>query len=390
MKTCSYCQSSIPDNDTRCPSCGSALVGANARPASPAQQARSRSIVIGIAIAGGLAIVGGAVGFLTLAGSKPSIQPPTPEPVAVASVPEKEAAPSAEGLPALPAPTSLADIKARGKLRIAADVQAPPFLSKKSDGTYEGFEYALMRTLADRAQVPLEVVSLSYDDLVPAVVDGKADLAVGQLARTRGAPVAWSVSYLQYSLCLIVPQKAQITYTSDLAGKRVGHYDDPAVVSAAAGLIGNYQPVLFSNYGYFDQLAAGQLDAVLYDCPLARHELRPYGDKLRIASDALNVFSYSIAVPAEQPVLLEEVNKLLVELGQQGLLDQLKQRWLGEVGVEAGGKFVNVRAGETIEDVARRVMGSPAHSADLYKANADIIGDDHGAIYGGMRLRLPQ
>jgi polar amino acid transport system substrate-binding protein len=297
-------------------------------------------------------------------------------------------APAEKG--AAPTPlASLSEIQSRGHLRIAADIEAPPFLEKTGEGQYQGFEYALMRTLADRARVPLEIVPVGYDELVPAVVSGKADLAIGQLARVEGQPVDWSVSYLQYSLCLVVLKPQKPASLAELGGKKIGHYNDPAVIQTASQLIGRYQPVLFSDYGYFEQLSEGKLDAVLYDCPLARYELAPFSEKLWIALDSLNVFSYSVAVPAGQKKLFEEVNQLIIELGQQGLLEQLKSRWLGESAQSNSEKFITVQLGESLEDVAVRVLGSVEKADAIYTANTDILGDDRKTLYSGMRLRVP-
>lgn len=291
-----------------------------------------------------------------------------------------------------------AGAKARGSLRIAADVDAPPFLTRTKDGKgYEGFEYAIMQALGDRAGVPVTVVPGTFDELPGLVTGGSADLAIGQLSPSSAYQgIAFSTSYLQYSLCLVVPADSTVKALPELAGKRVGMYDDPVARQLTDVLIGaSYERQLFNDYGYFEKLARHQLDAVVYDCPLARYEMTTWKDQIRIADNALNVTTYNAAVPAWDTTLLTEVNGVLKDLGDNGLLGALEGRWLGAVAASgdmetATGKVVVVKKGDTLSLIAQRTLGSPDRYKDIYEKNKDVIGPDPNTIYQGMWLRLPK
>jgi hypothetical protein len=157
----------------------------------------------------------------------------------------------------------------------------------------------------------------------------------------------------------------------------------------------SYERVLFEDYGYFEKMVRGQLDAMVYDCPLARHEMAMYGDKLRVVSDALNIATYNVAVPAGDATLLGEVNVVLKELGDQGLLGALEARWLGAAapvdGYEsATGKVIVVKRGESLSAIAVRELGDTDAWRALYDANKDVVGPNPNEIYAGMRLRVPR
>lgn len=287
-------------------------------------------------------------------------------------------------------------IKSRGKLRVAADPEAAPFLEKVDSG-YQGFEYVLMARIADRLDVPVEIVPATFPGLVDAVKEGRADVAIGQLSPSPAfTGVAWSVSYLQYSLCLVVSKESPAKSLADLKGKKIGMYDDPVAKQVADVLVGgSYERVLFEDYGYFEKIVRGQLDAMVYDCPLARHEMKMYGDNLKIADDALNVTSYAAAVPQGEAELLGVVNETLKDLGEQGTLAQLSAQWLGEAeksGVieTATGKVVVVGKGDSLSIIAERELGAVDKWKALYAANEDVIGPNPDVIYKGMRLRLPR
>lgn len=287
-------------------------------------------------------------------------------------------------------------IQSRGKLRVAADPDAAPFLSKAEAGHYEGFEYVLMARIADKLTVPVEIVPSTFPGLVEEVKAGRADLAIGQLSPSPAyGGLDWSVSYLQYSLCLVVGKDSKAKSLADLKGKKIGMYDDPVARQVADVLVGgSYERVLFEDYGYFEKMVRGQLDAMIYDCPLARYEMKMYGDNLKIVDANLNVTSYAAAVAQGNPELLTLVNDALKELGEQGTLAQLSQQWLGEaeqtgVITTATGKVVVVGKGDTLSTIAQKELGDLQKWKALYEANVDVIGPNPDIIYKGMRLRLP-
>lgn len=317
----------------------------------------------------------------------PPSSPAAPSPVLAVDVAPTAAAPTG-GLQALK--------QSSGLLRIAADPDAAPFLSKTATG-FEGFEYVIAQTLADQSGLQLTIVPGSFSELPDLVVSGKADLALGQLSPSASySGLAWSVSYLQYSHCLIVQKDSPTKDMADLKGKKVGMYDDPVARQLTNVLVGaSFEAVPFDDYGYFEKLVRGQLDAMVYDCPLARHEMKVYGDQLRIASDALNVTTYNVAVREKDTVLLADVNAALKALGEQGVLATLNERWLGEAkgGKDfetASGKVVFVRKGDTLSIVSGRELGSVERWQDLYAANKDVVGADPDVIYVGMKLRVPR
>ncbi len=316
-----------------------------------------------------------------------------------APAPAAVVAPPPVPLPVLPVPREpgLAGVKARGMLKVAADLDAPPFLSKGKDGTTDGFEYSIMKAIADRAGVQVTVVPAKFEELVDKVKAGEADLAIGQLSQSAAwSGVSWSVSYLQYSFCLVVPAESTIKGMADLKAKRVGMYDDPVARQLADVLVGApYDRVLYSDYGYFEKMMRNQLDAMVYDCPLARYEMATFGDKLKVVDDSLNVASYAAVVPMEDVTLLGEVNGVIQDLGQQGLLAVLADRYLGQSAKmedfeSDAGKVVVVKKGETLSIIAGRALKNAEKWKELYAANKDVIGPDANLIYAGMRLRLPR
>ncbi|MDP2311349.1 MAG: transporter substrate-binding domain-containing protein [Pseudomonadota bacterium] len=386
-EACVHCGSRVGVDAERCPSCGSphhvpAPGGKRARPAPKAGGSRAVAVILSLSVM--LALVGAGVATLLLVATSPS--PPAPA-TASDATPVSAAAPPAGG--------GFAALRQRGSLRVAADPDAAPFLSRTADGGYQGFEYGVMNAIAAEAGVPLTVVPSTFAELPGRLLRGEADLAIGQLSPTGAwAGLGWSTSYLQYSLCLVVPKRSPVKSLPALHGKRIGMYDDPVTTQLVTATVGAaYERVVFDDFGYFEHLANGKLDAVVYDCPLARHELLVFGDRLRVADDTLNVATYNVAMADKDAALQADVNRVLRGLGDQGLLARQEAQWLGGEPPKRGyrtaaGRVVVVERGETLASIAARELQSAGRAPELHAMNRDVLGNDPDALYAGLRLRV--
>lgn len=103
-------------------------------------------------------------------------------------------------------PVHLSDIEEiieRGELRVAITaVDQPPFYFKDKSGDIVGFDIDLASRMAEELGVKLVITreALSFNDLVPLVSSGKADLAISKLSRTltRSKFVKFSTPYMVF------------------------------------------------------------------------------------------------------------------------------------------------------------------------------------------------
>ena len=97
------------------------------------------------------------------------------------------------------------------------------------------------------------------------------------------------------------------------------------------------------NIRYYDDLPSqllalqnGNLDAVVTDLPLARLAVARQPD-LANPSETLAPDSYALGLPKDSP-LTDQVSALIQKYQQQGVLDELEQKWLG---VDESGKTIS-------------------------------------------------
>src|SRR5918912_357035 len=121
-------------------------------------------------------------------------------------------------------PSSLDRILKEKKIRITAEVTSPPFGILDQAGQPDGSEIATARQLAKDLGVELELVQVTSPQRIPALLAGRADVAISSLSITidRAKTVAFANPHGALSIVIAAPEAQQIKSAADLAGKRVG------------------------------------------------------------------------------------------------------------------------------------------------------------------------
>ena len=110
------------------------------------------------------------------------------------------------------------------KIRITAEVTSPPFGILDKNGQPDGSEIATARQLAKDLGVELELVQVTSAQRIPALLAGRADVAISSLSITidRAKTIMFANPHGALSVIVTAPQNIKISTASDLSGKRVG------------------------------------------------------------------------------------------------------------------------------------------------------------------------
>src|SRR5688500_14383797 len=135
----------------------------------------------------------------------------------------------------------LDEIKSRGVLRVGSRVDNPPHSSYDKQGKWVGFDNDIAAAIAKRWGVELEMVKVDELTRISFLQNGKVDLSVASISKTRkrGAQVDFSQTYF-YSVQTFVVRKNTAKSYQDLVGKRVG-------ASRGSSSIGNWKAWLKRN-----------------------------------------------------------------------------------------------------------------------------------------------
>ena len=231
-------------------------------------------------------------------------------------------------------------IQETGVLLVCTDPSWPPFESiDEVTGQLHGFDVDLAGLLASRLVtggrpdgVQAKLVTVGFDSLYDALLSGRCDVVLSALPyeAMRTEDVTYSLAYFNGGLVIVVPEESlDIVEVEDLAGR---------VVGVEWGFVpegDSRQRLFFQNLGLrryetaegaLRALQAAEVEAVVVDRISALTYLRDCKG-LRIVGEPIVDVSYVIPLRPENFRLIEEVNRVLLELLEEGALEELQRIW---------------------------------------------------------------
>jgi polar amino acid transport system substrate-binding protein len=225
---------------------------------------------------------------------------------------------------------TLGDVRARGELRWAGDIQGgEPYVfdDPSTPGKLVGFEVEIAAALARRLGVRATFVQCDWSNLVPSLERGDFDVVMNGLERTteRRARILLSRPYFVYRETLAVATSNGATSLDDLAGKRIGTLNQTfaSQLLRARG----FEPVLYEGVQepYVD-LAQGRIDGVLLENIIAdRYGCSVAG--VRCVEREVARGSYVIGLRKGDAALERAISDALGEMQRDGELRRILEGW---------------------------------------------------------------
>ena len=229
----------------------------------------------------------------------------------------------------------LDEVKARGKLIVGVSDTTPPFSFKRpGDNVNAGYDIDIVRGVAKRLGVALEMVSLSSAERIPLLQQGKLDFVATSMTRTaaRLRDVDFSYIYFVTPHAVIVKKSSGITSVHQLAGRKASS----ASTSTAGDNLKEAEPavnvVYVRDYAIaFAALKDGSVDAFPTDESVLHAIVQQDGhpDDYVFLSDFTKSRNVGFAMKKDEPRFKEAVNKALLDIEASGEAAQIFDRWLG-------------------------------------------------------------
>jgi len=226
-------------------------------------------------------------------------------------------------------------VRETGILRVCTDPSWLPFESiNPTTGQVDGLDADLARLLAPRLSpgVQAEFVVVGFDSLYDALTAGRCDAVLSALpyeaARTRD--VSYSFAYFNAGPVMVVREDtAGIEAVADLEGRAVGvEWGFVPEGDTRERLL--LQQIGLRRYDTAGDalraLQAGEVDAAVVDRISALTYLHQC-EGLRIAGAPVVDVDYCIPVRPDSVLLLEEINRVLLEMREDGTLVRLQEKW---------------------------------------------------------------
>ena len=233
-----------------------------------------------------------------------------------------------------PAPVP-APVPELATLRVGFATNYPPICTTDADGNPAGLEADFAAALADELGCPLEIVSLDFDQLFPALLDGRVDILMSGLTvtPTRAYRVRFCKPYLSNPL---------VAATRSGWG---GSFASASHVLAASGSIGvlrhtygetfvrrncpRARIVPISNYDHVPQdLDSNRYSIYIDDLAALLDLASKHSGVLEIIPFPLQQQDIAWAVHPDNAALLSAANAALDKWKANGRLNTMLDRWL--------------------------------------------------------------
>ena len=237
-----------------------------------------------------------------------------------------------------PAEEAADSTAASGKLTMATEATFPPYEYYDGDAIV-GIDVEVAQAIAAKLGMELEVTDIAFDSIIPGVQTGKYDMGMAGMTVTdeRKEQVNFSDSYATGVQVVIVKDDSAIASVDDLfadgantvVGTQAGTtgfiYATSDIEDAGLGTVKSFGKTTDA----VEALKNGQVDCVILDNEPAK-ALVAANEGLHILDTEYAVEDYAIAIAKENTDLLDKVNAALAELKDDGTLQSIVDKYIGE------------------------------------------------------------
>ena len=217
-----------------------------------------------------------------------------------------------------------------------------PMGFEEKNGNYAGFDIELAQYVSKKLGITVYFQPIDWDMKETELQNGTIDAIWNGYSATdeRREKVAFTIPYMQNTQILVVKKTSGIHSVEDMTGKVLGAQngssgmldfeENPEVLKnrVKGGDADQYQSV---NEAIID-LKNDRIDALLIDRVYADYYLTTEGiaDEYDTIPSGFESESFAVGVRPADKKLLEALNQAFKELYQEGIFQQISQKWFGE------------------------------------------------------------
>ncbi len=237
---------------------------------------------------------------------------------------------------ALAADTSLATVKAKGKLVLGLDDAFPPMGFRNDDNQIVGYDIDLAKEVARRLGVKLVPQPIDWNAKEQELNTGKIDCIWNGFTITdeRRQAMAFTRPYLRNAQVVVVKKGSGHATLASLAGKKVGLQAGSSAagaLEAAKGFRASLDEVVEfkDNLTALMDLEVRGVDAVVMDLIVAEDNIKRSGKAYVILKESLAPEVFGVGFRKGDLALRDAVQGALEGMRKDGTLATLTTRWFG-------------------------------------------------------------
>lgn len=214
----------------------------------------------------------------------------------------------------------------------------PPFEFMDDKNEYAGFDMDIIREVAKRLDVELEMKSLEFDSLIASLKAGKIDAIISCMSATPDRLLEADFTkpyYVDMQGVVVHPDsKADVKALEDVLKLEFGVQSGSTMATWAQGqveegLVKESQVKQYTdvNAGFLD-LKNQRIEAYVADLAVAKQKAKEMGLKMALETVLDEEESPGIVLPKGSDKMAGKLNKIIDEMEADGTLKSLEEKWL--------------------------------------------------------------
>lgn len=212
----------------------------------------------------------------------------------------------------------------------------PPMTFRDADGEIVGYDVDMAKEVAKRINYTLQIKPITWDNKEDELYTGNIDCIWGALSITeeRAKIMLFTPPYLENSQVMVFMRDRGFRTKNDLNGKKIGvQADSPGqyVVEADKTFIETGTQLIKYHDAptAFQELAQGDIDAIVIDVVIANYMARKSDAELEIPNYPLAEDLYGIGFRLEDRALRDKIWAALKTMEADGTVAKISEKWFG-------------------------------------------------------------
>ena len=235
--------------------------------------------------------------------------------------------------------SALSRIKDKGELVLGTSGNMPSMTFKRDDGKVVGFDIDLARFMASGMDVKLNIKTMPFDKLLPALEKGDVDMVISNVTINpeRNMSVAFVGPYMTSGKCIITKREGLAraeeatdlntskTRLAALKGSTSAEFVKVLLPEAKLKLVDNFDAALA-------MVNDDKVGGLMTDYPICLSTLKDNPDAGYVT--VFSLLSYEpigVALPGDDALFINWTENFLKRAEAVGLLEELSLRWFGKL-----------------------------------------------------------
>lgn len=221
--------------------------------------------------------------------------------------------------------------------KVGSETTYPPFEMVES-GKYVGFDMEMIQAAAKAAGIKIQIVSLGFDGLIPALQAGNIDMAISAMTITDKRKQSVDFSDPYFDSGLIIATRASengISKLDDLKGKTIAVQIGTTGANMAAEVQKMDPATKIKTFNTIDiafaEMANNGADAVINDMPVTADFIKKGHPEIKMVGELLSGEQYGIALKKGNTELQAKINEGLKKIKEDGTYNAIYKKYIGDM-----------------------------------------------------------